>query len=51
MWLTDEEHEELLNEIRAAVRAKAGVEPAEGRTRRMVSLIAMPVSEPAGEPG
>ncbi|GHH29509.1 helix-turn-helix domain-containing protein [Lentzea cavernae] len=45
LWLTDQEHEELLAELRAAVTARAGGEPGDGRTRRVVSLVAMPAGE------
>ncbi|USX53159.1 helix-turn-helix domain-containing protein [Lentzea sp. HUAS12] len=45
VWLTDEEHAELLAELRAAVTARTGRSPGEGRTRRMVSLVAMPAEE------
>ncbi|MGW6442981.1 helix-turn-helix domain-containing protein [Lentzea sp. NPDC055074] len=45
LWLTDEEHASLLAEVRAAVAARAGGEAGNGRTRRMVSLVAMPVGE------
>ncbi|OLF18557.1 helix-turn-helix domain-containing protein [Actinophytocola xanthii] len=42
LWLTDAELAELLAELRAAVTARLGGEPGAGRTRRMVSLVAMP---------
>ncbi|WP_285632412.1 helix-turn-helix domain-containing protein [Lentzea sp. NBRC 102530] len=45
LWLTDEEHEALLAEVRAAITARAGGGPGEGRTRRVVSLVAMPADE------
>ncbi|TDV44327.1 helix-turn-helix domain-containing protein [Actinophytocola oryzae] len=45
LWLTDEETAELLTEIRAAVTSRTGREPGQGRTRRMVSLVAVPARE------
>jgi DNA-binding transcriptional ArsR family regulator len=42
LWLTDTEVAELLTEIRAAVTSRLGREPSEERTRRMISLVAMP---------
>ncbi|HEX7305524.1 helix-turn-helix domain-containing protein [Lentzea sp.] len=42
LWLTDEEHRELLAELRAAVTARTGGSPGPGRTRRSVSLVAIP---------
>lgn len=42
LWLTDDEMAELLTEIRTAVTSRLGRDPDEGRTRRMISLVAMP---------
>ena len=42
LWLTDEELAELLTEVRTAVTARQGRAPGPDRTRRMISLIAMP---------
>ncbi|MEV6643545.1 helix-turn-helix domain-containing protein [Amycolatopsis sp. NPDC051371] len=42
LWLTDDEMAELLTTIRAAVTARLGQEPGQGRTRRMISLVTMP---------
>jgi DNA-binding transcriptional ArsR family regulator len=42
LWLTDTEMGELLAEIRAAVTARLGRDPGQDRSRRMISLIAMP---------
>jgi DNA-binding transcriptional ArsR family regulator len=45
LWLTDAEMAELLAEIRTAVTARLGRDPGQDRTRRMISLIAMPTEE------
>ncbi|HUQ58852.1 hypothetical protein [Lentzea sp.] len=45
LWLTDEEHAALLAELRASITARTGGEPGPGRTRRLVSLVAMPETE------
>jgi hypothetical protein len=45
LWLTDTEMADLLAELRAAVTARIGREPDRNRTRRMVSLVAVPVPE------
>jgi DNA-binding transcriptional ArsR family regulator len=45
LWLTDAELAELLGELRAAVTARLGRAPEDGRTRRMISLVAMPTAE------
>ncbi|MFD4643491.1 helix-turn-helix domain-containing protein [Lentzea sp. NPDC058436] len=45
LWLTADEHAELLAELRAAVTARTGRSPGAGRMRRMVSLVAMPAEE------
>jgi DNA-binding transcriptional ArsR family regulator len=42
LWLTDAEMAELLTELRAAVTARVGRAPESDRTRRMISLVAMP---------
>ena len=42
LWLTDAELAELLTELRAAVTARLGREAGETRTRRMISLVAVP---------
>jgi DNA-binding transcriptional ArsR family regulator len=42
VWLTDAETAELVAEIHAAVLARIGRDPGDGRTRRMISLIGMP---------
>jgi DNA-binding transcriptional ArsR family regulator len=42
LWLTDEELAELLTELRTAVTTRKGGAPGPDRTRRMISLIAMP---------
>lgn len=47
LWLSDRELTDLLTELRTAITAKVGAEPARGRTRRRVSLIAMPMDDPA----
>jgi DNA-binding transcriptional ArsR family regulator len=43
LWLTDDETAELLAELRAAITARMGREPAPGRVRRIASLVTMPV--------
>jgi hypothetical protein len=43
LWLTDTEMTELQAEIRAAVTARLGRDPDQNRTRRMISLVTMPV--------
>jgi DNA-binding transcriptional ArsR family regulator len=45
LWLTDAEMTELLDELRTAVTSRLGREPTGDRTRRMVSLVAMPSAE------
>jgi DNA-binding transcriptional ArsR family regulator len=45
LWLTDAEMAELLTEIRAAVTTRLGREPTGERTRRMISLVAVPADE------
>ncbi len=42
VWLTDTEMAELLADMRATVTSRMGREPGEDRTRRMISLVAMP---------
>jgi DNA-binding transcriptional ArsR family regulator len=42
LWLTDEELADLLTELRTAVTTRKGSAPGPDRTRRMISLIAMP---------
>lgn len=43
LWLTDEELAELVDEVRAAITARQANRPDTGRTRRMVSVVVMPV--------
>lgn len=43
LWLTDAEMAELQDEIRAAVSSRIGRDPDQDRTRRMISLVTMPV--------
>jgi DNA-binding transcriptional ArsR family regulator len=45
LWLTDTEMAELLTELRTAVTTRMGRTPGPGRTRRMISLVAMPTYE------
>jgi DNA-binding transcriptional ArsR family regulator len=45
LWLTEAELADLLAEIRTAVTARLGRTPGEDRSRRMVSLVAMPAPE------
>jgi DNA-binding transcriptional ArsR family regulator len=45
LWLNDTELAGLLTEIRAAVTARLGGAPGGDRTRRMISLMAMPAPE------
>ncbi|MBP2324981.1 DNA-binding transcriptional ArsR family regulator [Kibdelosporangium banguiense] len=45
LWLTDAEMAELLAEVRAAVTARIGRASSPDRTRRMISLVAMPADE------
>lgn len=42
LWLTAEEHAELLTELRTAITARIGREPTRDRTPRVVSLVAVP---------
>lgn len=42
LWLTDEEMADLLAELRTAVTTRMANYEATGRTRRMISVIAMP---------
>lgn len=42
LWLTDAEMAELLADVRAAVTARLGRDPDQNRTRRMISLVAVP---------
>lgn len=42
LWLTDDELAELLAELRASITARTGREPGPDRSRRVVSLVAMP---------
>ncbi|GAA4528926.1 helix-turn-helix domain-containing protein [Amycolatopsis samaneae] len=52
LWLTDEEHTELVDELVALFRAKAANTPAPGRRPRMVSAIFFPTGQPeAVQPG
>ncbi len=43
LWLTDAEHAELVEDIRSVLRARLERGPAEGRRRRMVSTVFLPV--------
>ncbi|MEV7045219.1 helix-turn-helix domain-containing protein [Amycolatopsis sp. NPDC051061] len=43
LWLTDAEMTGLLTVIREAVAARMGQDPGGNRTRRMISLVTMPV--------
>jgi len=45
LWLTDAEMADLLAELRAAITARMSRDPDRGRTRRMISLVAMPAPE------
>ncbi|GAB3429015.1 helix-turn-helix domain-containing protein [Actinophytocola sediminis] len=45
IWLTDDELAELLTELRTAVTARGGNDPAPGRVRRVISLIAVPTDD------
>jgi DNA-binding transcriptional ArsR family regulator len=45
LWLTDTEMADLLAELRDAVTARIGRHPNQHRTRRMISLVAMPAQE------
>lgn len=51
LWLTDEELAALLTELRTAITARAGGEPTPDRTHRVLSLVAIPQSTPAGPVG
>ena len=46
LYLSDEELREMLEEMNAAVRRRAGQGPAEGRQRRLLTTILMPAAEP-----
>jgi hypothetical protein len=50
LWLTKDELTEMVNEIGAAVRARAGNAPTPDRTRRMLSTVLIPAPAPAPEP-
>jgi len=50
LWLTKDELTEMVNEIGAAVRARAGNTPTPDRTRRMLSTVLIPAPAPAPEP-
>jgi hypothetical protein len=47
MWLTDDEFEELLAELRAAMASRMEHRPAAGRRRRVLSTVLLP-GEPDG---
>lgn len=42
LWLTDEEAAELLAELRTTIKTRMANHQTTGRTRRMISVIAMP---------
>lgn len=42
LWLTDDEFDELAEDLRTAVRSRLGHEPAVGRRRRLITSITMP---------
>ncbi|MGV9367651.1 helix-turn-helix domain-containing protein [Amycolatopsis sp. NPDC003731] len=42
LWLTDAEMAELLTAMHTLVTARRGQDPAQGRTRRMISVVTMP---------
>jgi DNA-binding transcriptional ArsR family regulator len=50
LWLTDEEHAELLTELRTAVTTRVGRDPRPDRTRRVISLVAIPGDEVIDHP-
>ena len=43
LWLTDAEHAELVEDLRGVLRARVELGPAEGRRRRVVSTVLLPV--------
>jgi DNA-binding transcriptional ArsR family regulator len=49
MWLTDEEHAEMVDELVALFRSRWANPPAPGRRARMVSAIFFPTENPDGD--
>ncbi|MEU1630736.1 hypothetical protein ABZ746_36805 [Streptomyces sp. NPDC020096] len=50
VWLTEEEHVVMIEEIERAVLARVGHDRDDGRTRHIVSLVVVP-DKPATKPG
>jgi DNA-binding transcriptional ArsR family regulator len=46
LWLSEDEITEMVGEVRAVFAARAGNEPAPGRSPRLISLIQFPTEEP-----
>jgi DNA-binding transcriptional ArsR family regulator len=47
LWLSEDEMSEMAGEVRAIFAARAGNEPAPGRSPRLMSVIQFPTEEPA----
>jgi DNA-binding transcriptional ArsR family regulator len=45
LWLTDAETHELLAELRAVLAARTAAGPGEGRTRRLLSTVLLPLQD------
>lgn len=46
IWLSEDEINEMIGEMRAVLAARAGNQPAPGRSPRLMSLIQFPTEEP-----
>jgi DNA-binding transcriptional ArsR family regulator len=46
LWLSEAEITEMAREVGAVLAARAGTEPAPGRSPRLISLIQFPIEEP-----